>query len=115
MIQERLFVYGTLKPGFENNYILAEIGGEFVKATLLGYTLDSNWENKTGYPGLTKSDSKSKVEGYLFTSENLDQNWDVIDSFETNMYKRAMVSVVINDDIHVDAYAYLINTNFNIL
>lgn len=114
MIQQRLFVYGTLKPGFENNYILAEIGGVFDKATLFGYTLDNNWEKQTGYPGLVKSDSKSKVAGYLFTSKKLTYNWDVIDNFETNMYIRSKVTVVIDSDVQIDAYTYIINANFNI-
>lgn len=109
-----LFVYGTLKPGFPNNHILKAFGGNFFKATLLGFQFDKVWEKKTGYPGLIKSDSNSKVEGFLFVSENLIDNWKVLDDFETKAYSRKIVSVLLEDNRKVDGFVYVINTDFDI-
>jgi len=114
MIEHRLFVYGTLKPGCENDSILKEIGGDFKKATLFGFTFDKKWESKTGYPGLIASHAKSKVEGYLFTSAKLKYSWSKIDNFETNMYNRTKVVIELNNNLQLAAYTYLINPNFKI-
>ena len=65
---DKLFVYGTLKPGFSNHYILKEIGGDFIEASLFGFRYDEIWEKQTGYPGVIESKSASRVDGFLFTS-----------------------------------------------
>lgn len=114
MIEHRLFVYGTLKPDCENNYILKEIGGAFTKATLFGFTFDKKWERKTGYPGLIASHTKSHVEGYLFTSANLEHSWSIIDNFETNMYNRIEIVIKLINNLQITAYTYIINPDFKI-
>lgn len=114
MVINRLFVYGTLQPEQKNHYILKNVGGEFVKATLFGYQFNKKWELKTTYPGLTKSSTFNKVEGYLFTSKNLSHYLPVIDAFETNAYVREIVSITLNNNSKVDAYVYLINSDFNL-
>jgi len=114
MITHNLFVYGTLQPEQANNYILEEIGGSFVKATLFGYDFDRIWQKQTGYPGIIYKKSDCKVEGHLFTSKNLMNFWVDIDNFETKAYKRIPVSVLQKDDIKTEAYVYIINKNFNL-
>ncbi len=111
---DKLFVYGTLKPGCSNHNILKNIGGDCIKATLFGFELDNDWEKQTGYPGLIKSDAKSKVEGFLFVSENLNKNWDVLDSFETEAYSRKIVPITLNDNKKVNGFVYIVNINFDI-
>jgi gamma-glutamylcyclotransferase (GGCT)/AIG2-like uncharacterized protein YtfP len=111
---KNLFVYGTLKPECSNNYILQDIGGDFYKAILHGFQFDKKWEKETGYPGLIESDNSVKVEGYVFVSENLKNNWKIIDDFETAAYLRKRVSVNLDNNKKVTAFVYIINTNFDI-
>lgn len=109
-----LFVYGALKPGFSNHYILTNIGGAFFKATLYGFQFDRNWEKETGYPGLVEANKDAKVEGFLFVSKNLTKNLKFLDDFETKAYKRKIVTITLKDDKKVDGFVYLINKNFDI-
>lgn len=111
---DTLFVYGTLKPGFANHYILKNIGGAFFKATLYGFQFDRNWEKETGYPGLVESNKDSKVDGFLFVSKNLTQNLKVLDDFETEAYIRKIASITLKDGKKTEAFVYLINPNFDI-
>ncbi|WP_439131974.1 gamma-glutamylcyclotransferase family protein [Polaribacter sp.] len=111
---DKLFVYGTLKPGCSNHHILQNIGGDCIKATLFGFEFDKDWEKQTGYPGLIKSNFDAKVEGFLFVSENLKRNWEVLDGFETEAYTRKIVPITIKNNQKVNGFVYVINTNFDI-
>lgn len=111
---DNLFVYGTLKPGFTNHYILKNIGGTFFKATLYEFQFDRNWEKETGYLGLVESNKDSKVDGFLFVSKNLTQNLKVLDDFETDAYTRKIVTITLKDGKQVEGFVYLINKNFDI-
>jgi gamma-glutamylcyclotransferase (GGCT)/AIG2-like uncharacterized protein YtfP len=110
---DKLFVYGTLKPGFPNHYILKNIGGDFVEASLFGYKFDRIWQKQTGYPGIVEGLSNEKINGFLFISEKLNKNWKVLDDFETKAYIRKKVSISLNNE-KVNAYVYAININFDI-
>lgn len=111
---DKLFVYGTLKPGFSNHYILENIGGTCFEASLFGYQFDNEWERKTGYPGLMKGSLNSKIEGFVFISDNLTNNLMVLDDFETEAYIRKIVPVHLKNNTIVDAFVYLININFDV-
>lgn len=111
---DKLFVYGTLKPKFSNHYILEEIGGKCIEVTLFGYQFDKQWEKQTGYPGLIESDLNSKVDGFVFISDNLCNNLGVLDAFETDAYSRKIVPIHLKDNTIVDAFVYVININFDI-
>lgn len=110
----KLFVYGTLKPGCSNHYILEQIGGNSIEAKLYGYQFDENWERKTGYPGLIKGDVNAEIEGFLFISENLTKSWSILDEFETEAYSRIIVPIAIENNTAVNGFVYIINLNFDI-
>ena len=107
-------MYGTLKPGFPNHYILENIGGECLEAALFGYQFDKQWESKTGYQGLIKADLSSKVKGFVFVSDNLSDNLKILDDFETEAYIRKVVSVHLKNNTIIDAFVYAININFDV-
>lgn len=111
---DKLFVYGTLKPNCFNHHILQKIGGDFFEATLYGFQLDKSWEKQTGYPGVIKSNTNAKVEGFLFTSKNLYRSWEVLDNFETDAYYRKMVPITLKNNRKVYAFVYVINLDFDI-
>jgi gamma-glutamylcyclotransferase (GGCT)/AIG2-like uncharacterized protein YtfP len=105
-VVERLFVYGTLGPGRPNEHLLAGIGGSWLKATITGTLQQKGWGAEMGYPGIVLDKKGDRVEGFLFTSENLADNWLKLDEFEGEAYERVLTKAKLNDGSFVDAYVY---------
>ncbi len=106
---ERLFVYGTLGPNRPNEHILADIGGSWQDATVEGMLKQQGWGAEMGYPGIVLSDdSGQKVSGFLFLSENLTNNWQMLDDFEGEGYQRVLTKAKLNDGNFVDAFVYVL-------
>ncbi len=103
---EQLFIYGTLGPGRPNEHILKAIGGSWQAASVNGNLRDGGWGSELGYPGIDLNEHGQKVEGFLFTSENLSEHWETLDEFEGNAYQRALTKVMLKDGSMVDAYIY---------
>jgi len=57
---------------------------------------------------LVLDDSGNRVQGFLFTSENLLNHWQVLDDFEGAEYERVPVDVVTADGVTVKSYIYMI-------
>ena len=51
-MKDSLFVYGTLMPNCPNAYVLENIVGKFVPATVKGKLIDAGWSASMGYPGI---------------------------------------------------------------
>ena len=83
---ERLFVYGTLGPNRPNEYILKNIGGTFVNASVIGFLYEKGWGAKMGYPGIILDSKGKKVEGFLFSSNKISEHWAELDAFEGEAY-----------------------------
>lgn len=107
---DKLFVYGTLKPGESNHHLLSSISGSWEKATVRGEHRDVGWSAEMHYPGVILDDNGDKIEGYVFTSENLSNHWDDIDRFEGNDYRRVKTNVELEDGQIVEAYIYEFKT-----
>lgn len=105
----RLFVYGTLAPGKPNEHLLKAIGGTWEPATVRGTLYPNGWGAALGYPTLILDDSADEVEGLLFTSDALDNNWETLDAFEGPGYKRVETTVSRDDGTIADAYVYVLN------
>jgi gamma-glutamylcyclotransferase (GGCT)/AIG2-like uncharacterized protein YtfP len=60
---ERLFVYGTLRPGHSNAYILENIGGEWLPGYVTGTFYERGWGAAADFPGivLQKTERRSRV------------------------------------------------------
>ena len=105
-MEERLFVYGTLGPGRPNEHILADIGGNWLKATVNGTLLQKGWGAEMGYPGIVLDMNGDEIEGFIFSSDNLASHWSRLDEFEGEAYERVFTSVRLRDGNLVDAYVY---------
>jgi len=103
---ERLFVYGTLGPGRANEHVLSAIGGSWEPATVTGTLLQEGWGAAMGFPGIHLDEKGGEVEGFLFSSENLWDNWAAIDEFEGEAYERMLAKVKLKEGSKVDAYIY---------
>lgn len=106
---KKLFVYGTLCPGRPNEHILKNIGGTFQKASVRGKLYPEGWGAAMGYPALVPDETAEKVEGYVFSSDNLAAHWTSLDEFEGEAYKRMLIRVELEDTTYVEAYLYALN------
>jgi gamma-glutamylcyclotransferase (GGCT)/AIG2-like uncharacterized protein YtfP len=102
---ERLFVYGTLRPGHANAYILENIGGEWLPGTVTGTFYTRGWGAAADFPGIVLSESGPQVHGYLFSSAKLAEFWPALDEFEEG-YDRVEVEVTTADDLRLSAWIY---------
>lgn len=102
---ERLFVYGTLRPGHANAYILENIGGEWLPGTVIGTFYARGWGAAADFPGIVLSESGPQVHGYLFASAKLAEFWPALDEFEEG-YDRVEVEVTTADGRRLSAWIY---------
>ena len=103
----RLFVYGTLCLNRENAHILAGIGGDWEKASIHGTVHILDWGPDKGLPAIILNDKDSLVEGYLFRTGKLAENWQMLDDFEGFQYERVVVDVSVDSGEKIQAWTYV--------
>jgi len=103
-----LFVYGTLGPGRPNAHVLEGIGGSWQEGHVGGSLLNKGWGAEMGFPGIVLDNSGNRVNGFLFSSENLAQNWHILDEFEGEGYQRVPVEVTTVDGQIVQSWIYML-------
>ena len=106
-VMNQLFVYGTLCPNRENAHILGEIGGDWEKASVHGTVHILDWGPDQGLPALVLNEQDSQIEGYLFSTEKLQQNWQMLDDFEGLQYERVHVTVFLASGEKTEAWTYV--------
>jgi gamma-glutamylcyclotransferase (GGCT)/AIG2-like uncharacterized protein YtfP len=104
---ERLFVYGSLKPGQANAHVLEAIGGAWQAACVTGTLHAQGWGAALGYPALVLDDNGAQVHGLVFTSENLQQHWQSLDEFEGSEYERVLATTQVDDGSTIQAWVYV--------
>ena len=102
-----LFVYGTLCPNRENAHILGGIGGDWQQAYVRGAIHVLDWGPDKGLPAIVLSELDPLVEGYLFSTEKLEQNWQMLDDFEGFQYERVQVEVSLASGEKTSAWTYV--------
>ena len=98
---QKLFTYGTLVSGKPNHSILSGLEGNWERCTASGQITEVS-----GLPMLRWKPSGPNIEGQLFVSPDLAEQWAQLDQFEGACYRRRMISVVTNTGISV-ANVYL--------
>ena len=79
-VSERLFVYGTLRPGESNHRLLEPLGGRWTSASIQGVRIDR------GLPGVHGDTTR----GFLLISDALSSEWPRLDRFEGKDYCRVL-------------------------
>ena len=105
----RLFVYGTLCPNRENAHILGGIGGDWQQAYVHGTVHVLDWGPDKGLPALVVNEQDPPVQGYLFSTEKLAYNWQMLDDFEGFQYQRVVVDVCLTSGEKIQAWTYVMN------
>lgn len=103
---QSLFVYGTLAPGRPNHHVLGEVPGTWRQATLRGRLFEEGWGATLGYPAIIPSDDGDEVQGFVFSSTELEAHWPRLDAFEGEGYERLAVTVNVEGSGRLDAYVY---------
>lgn len=101
-----LFVYGTLGPGRQNAHMLEDIGGHWQDAYVMGRLVEEGWGAEAGFPALVLDTADERVDGFLFTSGNLDAHWNMLDAFEGPEYQRLLTPVTLVCGGTVEAFVY---------
>lgn len=107
----QLFVYGTLCPNKANAHILEQIGGTWTKASVRGIIHILDWGPDQGLKAIVLGPQAEWVEGYLFSTEKLAENWQMLDDFEGFQYERVIVDVMLESGETVKAWTYQMNAH----
>ncbi|MHA3050998.1 gamma-glutamylcyclotransferase family protein [Acinetobacter sp. ANC 4641] len=102
----QLFTYGTLRPGHANAHILGNMGGKWQIGYVRGVVHILDWGPDQGLPALVLDPQAEKIEGLLFSTEKLADNWEMLDDFEGFQYQRVMVDVELESGEMVQAWTY---------
>lgn len=105
----RLFVYGTLAPGRPNQHILRDLPGSWEPAMIRGWLVPEGWGAAAGYPGIVPDQSGDEIQGFVFTSESLAENWPMLDEFEGEDYERRPAKAHLIDGSTIDVFIYQLN------
>ncbi|UPQ80989.1 gamma-glutamylcyclotransferase [Pseudomonas knackmussii] len=103
---ERLFVYGSLAPGRPNEHILAGVAGSWEAASVTGTLREEGWGAAMGFPGLDLNEQGERIEGFVFSSNQLPAQWAALDAFEGDAYIRTPAAVRLGTGQTVEAYVY---------
>jgi gamma-glutamylcyclotransferase (GGCT)/AIG2-like uncharacterized protein YtfP len=102
-----LAVYGTLRRGGSNHWVIARIAGEWLRGTVRAYSFDITWGPADGYPGLIPHPEAPLVDVDVLISDELPRRWREIDDFEGAGFERRPIDVALDDgttltaEIHV--------------
>ena len=105
---ERLAVYGSLRPGAENAHVLAPLAGEWTSGSVRGRLVEAGWAAARGYRAITLCDTDEPVSVFLFCSHDLPAFWPSLDAFEGAEYRRTLVQVDTADET-VEAFIYAVS------
>lgn len=103
MLTDKLFVYGTLRPGSKNRYAdLLPLNAEHLGIARVRGRL----YRVSHYPALVSSQSNDEwAIGDLFSGVSPELLAE-LDSFEGSSYAREMTQVTLPDDTSVEAFIY---------
>ncbi|MDA0689829.1 MAG: gamma-glutamylcyclotransferase [Proteobacteria bacterium] len=106
---ERLFVYGTLRPGMSNAHYLQGIHGTWINATISAVHLPEGYGATIGYPVLVPTAKGQAVHGQILEAHFTQADWRMLDDFETDAYERVLLPVQTDQGAELLAWVYVLN------
>ncbi|WP_456432307.1 gamma-glutamylcyclotransferase family protein [Nitratifractor sp.] len=104
----RLFVYGTLRPGESASSLLEGIEGDWERGRVQGFVDPRGWGLTGGYPALILSEEGEGIDGMLFTSPSMPRILPQLDAYEGEEYIRSVAWVERDTGERVRAWVYLL-------
>ncbi len=101
-----LAVYGTLRRGGSNHFIVSRIPGEWFEGTVRGWVYEIAWGDAAGYPGITLSDDAAPMPVDVLSSDALQRHLPDVDRFEGAGYRRVVTTVTLPDGNDLEAWIY---------
>ena len=87
---------------------MAAVPGVWEPATIRGELLQLGWGAEVGYPGIVVKKDGPVVDGFVFTSDALDEHWERLDDFEGDGYRRVLTTVELGDGRTVEAHIHVL-------
>lgn len=104
--QDALAVYGTLRPGESNFWVVANIDGAWRQGTVRGWKFTIGWGDAEGYPGFIPDANGQAVAVSVLLSDTLHDHLGAIDAFEGEGYRRDRIDVLLDDGTNLEAWIY---------
>lgn len=105
-----LIVYGTLAPNAPNHHIVAHIKGEWQQGIVLGTLVKEGWGADLGYLGFKhNSETPEIINVYVLISDELVKNWQYLDDFEGEEYRRLLAKYELQNGQIGIGYIYAIH------
>ena len=104
----RLFAYGTLMPGRENHYLVSDISGQWLRASMPGSLYPEGIGKAAGFPVLVPNENASLIQGWVLESDELPLHWQRLDDFEGDGYSRIEANVLMEDGSWQKACVYVL-------
>jgi gamma-glutamylcyclotransferase (GGCT)/AIG2-like uncharacterized protein YtfP len=93
-----LIVYGTLAPNAPNHAIVAHIKGQWHQGIVRGTLIKEGWGADLGYLGFKhNNESPEIINVHVLISDELVENWQYLDDFEGEEYRRQLVKYELHD------------------
>ncbi|MEM7094674.1 MAG: gamma-glutamylcyclotransferase family protein [Actinomycetota bacterium] len=102
-----LAVYGSLRPGEPNHWVVNRIRGEWRPGTVRGWAFEITWGPAEGFDGFIPDADGAQIDVDVLFSEELPKKWREIDDFEGAGYERKVVEVRLDDGSLLKASAYV--------
>ncbi len=90
--ERSLIIYGSLAPNRPNHSKVKHIVGKWQKGMIRGKLENKGWGADLGYYGFknTSVEEHEDIEVFILFSDELSANWQFLDEFEGNEYKRIL-------------------------
>ncbi|NOS93776.1 MAG: gamma-glutamylcyclotransferase [Cyclobacteriaceae bacterium] len=108
-----LIVYGTLAPNKSNHSVVENIKGTWHKGKVRGKLVDKGWGAQTGHNGYTPAnlEEQTEIEVFVLISNELIDNWQRLDNFEGDDYKRILAKYELETGEKGVGYIYAVHEN----
>jgi len=109
--EKALIIYGTLAPNRPNHQVIEHIKGKWQKAIVRGKLENRGWGAELGYYGFkhTGIEEQDEIEAFVLFSDELVANWQHLDEFEGEGYRRILAKYELENGETGVGYIYAIN------
>lgn len=103
---QRLFVYGSLRPGGSHHHLMQGLRGKWESAGLYGQLFPQGRWATRGWPAMRPDPGGAFIPGFVLTSPDLSRQWKMLDAFEGRDYRRIRCRVTLANGKRVAAWLY---------